>query len=64
MTEILPSYVQGSWWTPASDADATAVRDASTGETVARVSTTGLDLGAALDYARTTGQAALGELTF
>lgn len=64
MTEILPSYVQGSWWTPTSDADATEVRDASTGETVARVSTAGLDLGAALDYARTTGQASLGELTF
>ncbi len=36
---------------------ATEVRDASTGEVVARVSTEGLDLGAALEYARTVGQA-------
>ncbi|MEV4735874.1 MULTISPECIES: phenylacetic acid degradation bifunctional protein PaaZ [unclassified Microbacterium] len=64
MTEILPSYVQGSWWTPADGARTTEVRDASTGEVVAHVSTEGLDLGAALDYARSTGQDALGELTF
>ncbi|MFF1540943.1 phenylacetic acid degradation bifunctional protein PaaZ [Microbacterium sp. NPDC058269] len=64
MTEILPSYVEGAWWTPSSDAAATDVRDASTGEVVARVSTDGLDLGAALDHARTVGQASLGELTF
>ncbi|WP_127794569.1 phenylacetic acid degradation bifunctional protein PaaZ [Agromyces sp. LHK192] len=67
MTEILPSYVRGAWWAPdASDATASAteVRDASTGEVVARVSTEGLDLGAVLEYARTTGQASLGELTF
>ena len=64
MTEILPSYVEGEWWTPASAARATEVRDASTGEVVARVSTDGLDLGAALDHARTVGQASLGELTF
>lgn len=66
MTEILPSYVRGEWWTPDADAaaGATEVRDASTGEVVARVSTEGLDLGAALDYARTVGQASLGELTF
>ena len=42
----------------------TEVRDASTGEVVARVSTAGLDLGAALDHARTVGQARLGALTF
>jgi oxepin-CoA hydrolase/3-oxo-5,6-dehydrosuberyl-CoA semialdehyde dehydrogenase len=64
MNTILPSYVNGSWWTPASDDGATTVRDASTGETVARVSTEGLDLGGALEYARTVGQASLGELTF
>ncbi len=64
MTEILPSYVEGEWWAPASTARATEVRDASTGEVVARVSTDGLDLGAALDHARTVGQASLGELTF
>ncbi|HWU57563.1 MAG TPA: aldehyde dehydrogenase family protein, partial [Microbacteriaceae bacterium] len=70
MTEILPSYVRGGWWTPAdvSDAtevlDATDVLDASTGELVTRVSTSGLDLASALDYARTVGQASLGRLTF
>ncbi|NYD68302.1 phenylacetic acid degradation bifunctional protein PaaZ [Agromyces atrinae] len=64
MTGVLPSYVVGAWWEPESDAGATDVRDASTGEIVARVSTDGLDLGAALEYARTTGQASLGGLTF
>lgn len=69
MTEILPSYVEGAWWTPDAagspdTAPATEVRDASTGEVVARVSTVGLDLGAALEYARTVGQRSLGTLTF
>ncbi len=64
MTDILPSYVEGAWWTPGADADAAEVRDASTGEIVTRVSTTGLDLGAALQYARTVGQRSLGALTF
>ncbi|GAA1526230.1 phenylacetic acid degradation bifunctional protein PaaZ [Agromyces terreus] len=77
---MLPSYVNGEWWVPdaaggadvadGSDASGgagtqgTAVRDASTGEVVARVSTEGLDLGAALEYARTVGQRSLGALTF
>lgn len=66
MTEILPSYVRDAWWTPGDDAAASAaeVRDASTGEVVARVSTEGLDLGAVLEHARTVGQTSLGELTF
>lgn len=64
MTGILPSYVEGAWWTPDAAAQATVVRDASTGEHVARVSTEGLDLGAALEYARTVGQASIGALTF
>ncbi|GGI46099.1 oxepin-CoA hydrolase/3-oxo-5,6-dehydrosuberyl-CoA semialdehyde dehydrogenase [Agromyces flavus] len=66
MTEILPSYVRDAWWTPdqAAVASATEVRDASTGELVARVSTEGLDLAAALEHARTIGQRSLGELTF
>ncbi|MCD2441318.1 phenylacetic acid degradation bifunctional protein PaaZ [Agromyces sp. SYSU K20354] len=66
MTEILPSYVNGQWWAPdaAAAASATEVRDASTGEVIALVSTEGLDLGAALEYARTVGQASLGALTF
>ncbi|MET0714961.1 MAG: phenylacetic acid degradation bifunctional protein PaaZ [Mycetocola sp.] len=64
MTTILPSYVSGGWWAPDETADATPVTDASTGEVLALVSTRGLDLAAALDYARTTGQASLGILTF
>jgi oxepin-CoA hydrolase / 3-oxo-5,6-dehydrosuberyl-CoA semialdehyde dehydrogenase len=64
MSAILPSYVNGGWWTPKSDAAATVVRDASTGEVVTAVSTKGLDLAAALDYARTVGQSSLGRLTF
>ncbi|MBG6238735.1 oxepin-CoA hydrolase/3-oxo-5,6-dehydrosuberyl-CoA semialdehyde dehydrogenase [Mycetocola sp. CAN_C7] len=64
MTDILPSYVRGSWWTPASETEATVIRDASTGGEVARVSTEGLDLPGALDFARTVGQASLGALTF
>ena len=65
---ILPSYVRGAWWTPTAAAVATTpaalVRDASTGDLVTRVSAAGLDLGGALSYARTVGQASLGELTF
>ena len=64
MIDILPSYVQGAWWTPAAGSVAAEVRDASTGEPVARVSTDGLDLGGALQYARTVGQRSLGALTF
>ncbi|MGW9630682.1 phenylacetic acid degradation bifunctional protein PaaZ [Agromyces sp. NPDC055520] len=70
MNTILPSYVNGEWWAPAlrraqgPEPETTEVRDASTGEVVARVSTEGLDLGAALEYARTVGQASLGALTF
>ncbi|GAA2035123.1 phenylacetic acid degradation bifunctional protein PaaZ [Agromyces tropicus] len=66
MTGILPSYVRDAWWTPDASAEASAaeVRDASTGEVVARVSTDGLDLGAVLEHARTVGQRSLGELTF
>ena len=62
--EILPSYVQDAWWSPAPDASAVTVRDASTGEEVARLSTDGLDLAGALEYARTVGQRSRGALTF
>lgn len=64
VTDILPSYLQGRWWTPATDAAGMLVRDASTGEPVCRVSTDGIDLGAVLEYARTAGQKSLGALTF
>ncbi|WP_438353424.1 phenylacetic acid degradation bifunctional protein PaaZ [Microbacterium sp. CJ88] len=64
VTDILPSYLQGSWWTPAGDPATALVRDASTGDTVAHVSTQGIDLVGALDFARTVGQRSLGALTF
>ena len=68
MTRTLESYVQGAWWQPtAADLDATPaaeVRDAVTGDTVALVSSAGLDLAGAMHYARTTGQEHLGALTF
>ena len=64
--EIVPSFIQDSWWTPEAGAAAGAasVLDASTGELLAKVSTAGLDLAAVVDYGRTTGQAELGKLTF
>src|SRR4029453_966019 len=59
-----PSYVQDAWWTPAPDAKKVPVRDASTGEVLANVSTDGLDFGAVVNHGRTTGQTELGKLTF
>ncbi len=64
MTEILPSYVRDEWWVPTDAADAAVIRDASTGEPVASLSTRGLDLAGALEHARTVGQRSLGALTF
>ncbi|KJL41126.1 phenylacetic acid degradation bifunctional protein PaaZ [Microbacterium trichothecenolyticum] len=63
-TGILPSYLRGAWWTPASATGATQVRDASTGDVVTLVSTDGIDLAGAIAHARTVGQASLGALTF
>lgn len=62
MTELLESYIKGSWFT-ASD-EGTSLADAVTGEPVARISSTGLDLPGMFDYARTTGGPAIQELTF
>ena len=66
---VVPSFVQGSWWTPESQAAGaavvgTVVRDASTGEAIATVSDEGLDLASVVEYGRTVGQASLGTLTF
>lgn len=63
MSDVLPSYLQGRWWTPAA-ADGVEVLDPSTGEFVTRVSADGADLAGALEFARTEGQASLGALTF
>src|SRR3954469_14938197 len=59
---MLESYVAGRWFAAADDG--APVADAVTGETVARVSSTGLDVPAMLDHARTVGGPALRELTF
>lgn len=67
---VLASYVNGDWWVPevstgsTTETEPVGIRDASTGEVVATASTAGLDLAAALEYARTVGQRSLGELTF
>jgi oxepin-CoA hydrolase / 3-oxo-5,6-dehydrosuberyl-CoA semialdehyde dehydrogenase len=58
----LRSYVSGAWTEPTDEGR--PVLDAVTGEEVARVSSAGIDVAAALDYGRTTGGAALRELTF
>ncbi|MCT2090054.1 phenylacetic acid degradation bifunctional protein PaaZ [Micrococcus terreus] len=61
--QILPSFIAGQWWTPQDPQKVTEVTDASTGEVVARVSTDGIDLAAAVEHARTVGQKSLGALT-
>ena len=58
----LHSYVSGAWTDPAGDGR--PVLDAVTGEQVARVSSAGIDLAAALDYGRSAAGPALRELTF
>jgi oxepin-CoA hydrolase / 3-oxo-5,6-dehydrosuberyl-CoA semialdehyde dehydrogenase len=59
---VLRSYVGGAWVAPAGDGR--PAFDAVTGEEVARVSSAGIDMAAALEYGRRTGGPALRELTF
>jgi len=59
---MLQSYVQGQWFT-AADAG-TPLRSAVTGDEVAQISSTGVDVAAMLDYARSVGGPVLRELTF
>jgi oxepin-CoA hydrolase / 3-oxo-5,6-dehydrosuberyl-CoA semialdehyde dehydrogenase len=59
---VLRSYTGGSWITP--DGEGRAVLDAVTGDEVARVSSAGVDLAAALEHGRSAGGPALRELTF
>ncbi len=59
---VLSSYVQGTWFTP--DGDGAAVRDAVTGDEIARLSTRGIDMAAVLDYGRRVGGPALRALNF
>ncbi|MGH8993935.1 MAG: phenylacetic acid degradation bifunctional protein PaaZ, partial [Acidimicrobiia bacterium] len=58
----LESYLAGSWYAPA--AGGAVVRDATTGDEVARVSSEGADLAAAVEHARRVGGPALRSLTF
>ncbi|MFB4310411.1 phenylacetic acid degradation bifunctional protein PaaZ [Actinomadura sp. GTD37] len=59
---VLRSYVSGSWRAP--EDEGVPLHDAVTGEEVARISSAGVDMGAALEYGRTTGGPVLRELTF
>jgi oxepin-CoA hydrolase / 3-oxo-5,6-dehydrosuberyl-CoA semialdehyde dehydrogenase len=59
---LLRSYVNGHWVEPADEGR--PVLDAVTGLEVARVSSAGVDMAAALEYGRSTGGSALRELTF
>ncbi len=59
---LLESYVAGRWYA-ASD-EGTPLADAVNGETVARISSTGLDVPGMLAHARSVGGPALRELTF
>ena len=62
MTELLESYSAGRWFR-AEDAG-TPLHDATTGEEVARISASGLDLSAMTAHAREVGGPALRALTF
>lgn len=62
---LLRSYVGGAWRTPnCADGVGVPLRDAVTGVEVARISSAGIDLAAALDHGRRVGGPALRELTF
>jgi oxepin-CoA hydrolase/3-oxo-5,6-dehydrosuberyl-CoA semialdehyde dehydrogenase len=62
MSALLESYVAGGWFT--ADDEGQPLLDAATGEEVARVSATGVDLGAMTDHARGVGGPAIRALTF
>ncbi|HLI40777.1 MAG TPA: phenylacetic acid degradation bifunctional protein PaaZ [Streptosporangiaceae bacterium] len=59
---VLRSYVCGGWVRPADEGR--PVLDAVTGAEVARVSSAGVDMAAALEYGRSVGGPALRDLTF
>jgi oxepin-CoA hydrolase / 3-oxo-5,6-dehydrosuberyl-CoA semialdehyde dehydrogenase len=62
MAPVLRSYVAGGWQAP--EDEGAPLRDAVTGEEVARISSAGVDMAGALDYGRRVGGPALRELTF
>src|SRR6201996_3836359 len=59
---VLRSYTGGNWRT--GNGDGTPLHDAVTGELLARVSSAGIDMAAALDHGRRVGGPVLRELTF
>jgi oxepin-CoA hydrolase / 3-oxo-5,6-dehydrosuberyl-CoA semialdehyde dehydrogenase len=59
---LLQSYVSGTWVTP--QGEGRPVFDAVTGDEVARVSSAGIDMAAALDYGRSVGGPELRSLSF
>ena len=59
---VLRSYVNGSWFTPVDEG--APLYDAVTGEEVARTSSAGIDMAAALEYGRQVGGPAIRQLTF
>src|SRR4029077_14346976 len=59
---VLRSYVNGSWFTPVDEG--APLYDAVTGEEVARTSSAGIDMPAALEYGRQVGGPAIRQLTF
>lgn len=59
---LLPSYLGGRWI--AGEGEGSALTDPCTGASIARVSADGLDLGAALAYARDTGGPALRDMPY
>ena len=62
MTRLLESYAAGRWF--AASAEGHPLLDAATGEEVARISSTGLDLGEMAHHARTVGGPVIREMTF
>ena len=62
MTQILKSYVCGTWFE--GEGKRAELKNPTTEETLAETSTTGINFAEALDYARTRGGAALREMTF
>ena len=64
MTRTLQSYILDAWQDPSAAAEGVPVRDATTGDVVALVSSAGIDLPGAMRHARTVGQRHLAALTF
>jgi oxepin-CoA hydrolase/3-oxo-5,6-dehydrosuberyl-CoA semialdehyde dehydrogenase len=62
VVEMLASYAQGRWYTAADEGR--PLLDAATGEPVARISSTGVDVAGMLSHARGVGGPALRRLTF